>query len=69
MLLSCIHSTDYGSKPIKTMSKKWVGEWHKNIWMSDADLEVKRAKNDSLLFYLTASSGANEGQVEGFAII
>ncbi len=37
--------------------------------MSGADLEIKRVKNDSLSFFIAASSGANEGQVEGFAII
>ncbi len=50
-------------------NKHWKGAWERVLLQNDASLEIKDIIKDSIVFSLSASSGANMGDVEGKAVI
>lgn len=52
----------------KSITQSWIGKWERTENGYEAELEIKSIKNDSIEFSLSASSGANTGELEGIAI-
>jgi hypothetical protein len=67
ILLNCDQSTSE-QKYIEP-SKKWIGNWERNIRQNEAGLEIISIKGDSILFILNAGNGGHTGTIEGMAIV
>ncbi|WP_153796636.1 hypothetical protein [Foetidibacter luteolus] len=51
------------------VSRKWLGEWKRQLWQNESNLRITGIQNDSLEFHLFALNGAHSGELEGFAIV
>ena len=70
LLSACSSNKDPKEQgPIKTAGKSWIGTWERKQNLSDAELDIKSVKSDSIEFSLSAANGGNSGELEGTAIV
>lgn len=51
------------------ISDTWIGKWERQLWQTDAGLEITNINGDSLFFKLNAFSGGHIGEIDGMAIV
>lgn len=52
---------------IEPISNIWLGTWERKSWKNESSLEIKKIKNDSIIFSISAVNGGNSGDIDGIA--